>query len=247
MDRIAVISDIHGNIPAFDAVLQDISIREIDLIYCLGDIVGKGPQPIEAVEMVKRYCDKTVRGNWDENMAKDLPYPSFQWNRKILSDKDIHWLASLPFSIELRMSGRNIRLFHASPTSVHHRVQPWDEFEKRQGLFKNTEATGAFPNQAEPDVVGYGDIHNAFIQHFQGKTLFNTGALGNPLEINQASYAIMEGFIDSDELLPFSVQFVRVPYNYEETIRIAQEIGMPETDALAAELRFARYRGLKKD
>lgn len=69
MDKIAVISDIHGNIPALEAALKDISERQIKRIICLGDLVGKGPCPEKAIDIVKEQCETVILGNWDDLVA----------------------------------------------------------------------------------------------------------------------------------------------------------------------------------
>lgn len=64
MDQIALISDIHGNLPALELVLADIRARGIEQIYCLGDLVGKGPNPSEVVDICQEVCTGIVQGNW---------------------------------------------------------------------------------------------------------------------------------------------------------------------------------------
>lgn len=246
MDRIAIISDIHGNIPAFEAVLSDIRERGIKRIYCLGDMVGKGPHPEKAIDMVREFCELVVYGNWDDGMMKKPDHENALWHYNRLGEERIHYLRSLPFSIEFYMSGRYIRLFHASPYSVYKRVQPGAPIEDRLAMFDNTKMTGISEGDITPDVVGYGDIHNAYIQNFKGKTLFNVGSVGNPLEITQASYAILEGVYQSKEIRPFSIQLVRVPYDIELAILQAEEEKMPDLEPYKMELRTAVYRGAKK-
>jgi predicted phosphodiesterase len=142
------------------------------------------------------------------------------------------------------MSGRRIRLVHASPQSVYHRVQPWDESAKRLAMFDPlAEESGKVP--FAPEVVGYGDVHNAFIQHFQGKTLFNVGSVGNPLDITQASYCILEGQWGEEQLTPFSIQFVRVPYDIELAVKQAEEADVPSLAYYIRELRTGIYRGIQ--
>ena len=63
MDRIAIISDIHGNIPALEATLRDIQRRNIKRIFCLGDLVGKGPHSDQAVDICREVCEGIIRGN----------------------------------------------------------------------------------------------------------------------------------------------------------------------------------------
>lgn len=113
---------------------------------------------------------------------------------KQLSEEQNDYLRSLPFSIEFYMSGKLIRMFHASPRSLYERIQPHASREERISMFENSELTENIEGERKPDVVCYGDVHQAFVQNFRGKTLCNAGSVGNPLEITQASYLIFEGF-----------------------------------------------------
>jgi protein phosphatase len=142
-----------------------------------------------------------------------------------------------------KMSGRRIRLFHASQTSVHVRVHPTAPYETLLAMFSNTEFTGH--DQAEPDVVGYGDIHSAYVLalHRDAKTLFNAGSVGNPLDEPKATYAILEGVLNSEAVAPFAVQIVRLPYDIERAVEVATQMDMPELASYAVELRTAVYRG----
>lgn len=241
MNKIAVISDIHGNIPAFQAVLEDIRQRGVSAIYCLGDLIGKGPGGSEAVDLVQANCERVAQGNWDDFIGKETDNPALTWHQNQLGPDRLHYLGTLPFSIEFMMSGRYIRLFHASPRSLYERIQPWDSHESRLSLFAGSELC---KDSREAEVVGYGDIHNAYLQHLEGKTLFNTGSVGNPLDLTQASYVILEGEYGSREISPFSIQMIRVPYDIERAIQEAVDAEMPLLNEYVQELRTARYRGL---
>ncbi|MEK4936046.1 metallophosphatase family protein [Bacillus pseudomycoides] len=245
MDKIAVISDIHGNIPALEAVLEDIKLRGIERIICLGDLVGKGPHSSEAIEVIRKECEHVVMGNWDDFITRPSEFETLQWHQKQLSEEQLNYLRELPFSIEFIMSGKLIRMFHASPRSLYERVQPGAPSEQRISLFENSDLTENIEGEREPDVVCYGDIHQAYVQNFRGKTLCNVGSVGNPLEITQASYLIFEGVYGQKEAASFSIQLVRVPYDIELAIRLAREEEMPEIDAYIQELTTAKYRGLK--
>lgn len=97
-----------------------------------------------------------------------------------------------------------------------------------------------------PDVVGCGDIHGTYLQGDENRTLFNVGSVGNPLDATTASYAVLEGIVDSTAAAPFGIQFVRVPYDIEAEIAAATDLGMPELDEYAVELREGIYRGVHR-
>jgi predicted phosphodiesterase len=252
LDRIAVISDVHGNVTALRAVLADIEARGITRIFNLGDVVGKGPRGSQAIKLTRERCEVTVRGNWDAFIADQGSQfsESGQWTRDELSADDRAWLAARPSTFELVMSSHRVRLFHASQTSEFVRVYFRHSADDFRGMFTNTEFTGEFraggaEPGATPDVVGYGDIHRAYLKSRDGRTLFNVGATGNHLDAPSAPYVIIEGVTDSLEPAPFSVSFARVPYDLQAEIAIARQLGMPDADAYALELLEGVYRGQK--
>ncbi|MFD0698618.1 metallophosphoesterase family protein [Paenibacillus sp. GCM10027628] len=245
MEKIAIISDIHGNIPALDAVLRDIECRGIHRIICLGDIVGKGPGSAEAVDRIRTVCETVVQGNWDLGITYPQDQPTGSWHQQQLGEKRLAYLAQLPFSVDIRMSGKLIRCFHASAQSVFHRVKRKAPKAERMAMFENTEMTGTPADGRQPDIVGYGDIHLPYLitikntseEKFEGhinsgRVLFNVGSVGTPYDgIPQASYCILEGVTDSTVAGPagFSIQFVRVPYDIAQAVHLAYASEMPES------------------
>lgn len=242
MERIAIISDVHGNVTAFEAVLEDISARGIRRVFNLGDVAGKGPRGSECVRLSREHCAVTVRGNWDDFLPDKttLRDETTRWWHGELTDTDRAWLESLPLSHDLTVSGRSVRLFHASAESVYTRVHFQHSQAEFEGMFANTALTGA---GKEPTVVCYGDVHDAYLETRDGRTLINVGSVGNPLDEPTASYVILEGSPGDDASGLFGMQFVRVPYDIEAEIAVAEALGMPALEAYAIELRTAVYRG----
>lgn len=246
MGSIAVISDIHGNLTALEAVLDHIKARGIHTIFCLGDLVGKGPNSKKSIERIRETCEVVILGNWDDFIQKPVEMEEVKWHQDQLGLDDFAYLSTLPFHHDFYMSGKYVRLFHASAKSIYHRVVPMrDSYEEKLAMFENTEwikASGQIP-----DVVGYGDIHAALIEPiFPNKTLFNSGSVGNSLDLPQATYAILHGEYESMEPTPFSIEIVRIPYDVEKELLIAKDMGLPNLEAYAIELREAKYRGAVK-
>lgn len=243
MERIAVLSDVHGNMTAFDAVLRDIDARGIGTVLNLGDVAGKGPRGSAAVARSRERCALTVRGNWDDFLPRPESWqdPSVAWWHDELTAEDRAWLRELPLVHHLDLSGRRIRLLHASAASVHVRVHFHHTPEEFAGMFATTALTGDGP---APTMVGYGDVHDAYVETVEGRTLFNVGSVGNALDEPTAAYVVLEGEPGADVRAPFSLQVVRVPYDVEAEIAVARAAGMPEREAYAVELRTAVYRGL---
>lgn len=245
MEKIAIISDIHGNVPALETVLGDIRQRGIKRIFCLGDLVGKGPQPEKAVDMCQELCEVVIQGNHDDFMASGREHPALPfigWHRERLGKVRLDYLNALPNTHDFIMSGRKVRLYHASQIGVHHRIRMNASQEEHRAMFTNTDFTG---DGFTPDVVGYGDIHGVFYKTFiGGEILFNVGSVGNPLDEPRAAYAIMEGEYGNAEPGYFSVQMIRLPYDIDTAIQKAKEEGLPEEELQAweDELRTGRYR-----
>lgn len=243
-ERIALLSDIHGNLTALEAVLDDIDARGITTIYNLGDVAGKGPRGSAAVALSRERCALTVRGNWDDFLPVEDPTDddneARRWWHEELTADDRQWLRELPLTCDLVLSGRRIRLFHASADSIYTRVHFRHTTEQFDAMFAATELTGTGPT---PDVVGYGDIHDTYLKVSGPRTLLNVGSVGNPLDEPTAAYVILEG-APGAEAGPFGVQFVRVPYDIEAEIAVAAALDMPTTATYAIELRTAVYRGL---
>jgi diadenosine tetraphosphatase ApaH/serine/threonine PP2A family protein phosphatase len=183
-------------------------------------------------------------GNWDDflpNPDRDKDSESLRWWLKDLREDQGTWLLALPFCHDFVLSGRQIRLFHASATSVHRRVRFDHDEEEFLGMFENTEATG---NGPIPSVVGYADTHDPFYEVDRDRrTLFNTGSVGNSLGDTTPVYVILEGVPDSSDDAPFSIQFVRVPYDAAAELQIAKDLGMPELNGYEAEIIHGIYRG----
>lgn len=241
-ERIAIISDVHGNLTALETVLAHIREAGIERIFNLGDLVGKGPRSAEVVDRCREVCEVTVQGNWDAAISEgpDPEQPVRQWHRARLGQDRLAYLAALPGSFDFMLSGRRARIFHASQLSVHHRVHETGTREEHRAMFNNTLFTGY---GQEPQIVGYGDIHTAYARNFELRTLFNAGSVGNPLDIPLACYAVLEGTYGAEAPHPWSLHFVRLPYDIEGEIAAAGASGMPDLGHYASELRTAVYRG----
>lgn len=241
-EQIALISDVHGNLSALQAVLGDIDHRGIERILNLGDFVGKGPRGQQVADLCREVCDVNLRGNWEDFLPAAVPdYTAaamWWWRRELRADQH-EWLRTLPLSHDLVVSGRRIRLFHASAHDVHTKVHVGHTPAEFDAMFASTALTGDGPT---PTMVGYGDIHDAYLKVVKGRTLFNVGSVGNALDEPTPTYAILDGDVGSEAPGPFGLQFVRVPYDVEAEIQVAADRGMPGLSFWATELRTGVYR-----
>jgi protein phosphatase len=204
--------------------------------------VGKGPDSDKAVDVCRKECELTLKGNWDEAITSEIDSPVIRWHREKLGSERITYLENLPHILEFLLSGKKVRLFHASHISLQYRVHMNDPEEKHLAMFTNTAFTGY---TIEPDIVGYADIHRIFLKNYSQKILFNVGSVGNPMDQPLAAYMILEGDYGSRKTGAISMNMIRLPYDIELAIKQAREEGMPELADYENELRTAIYRGRK--
>ena len=262
MEKIAIISDIHGNIVALESVLDDIKKRGITKIFCLGDIVFKCNHPDLCVDRIKEMCEVVLLGNSDFAICKESAKNKNFWTRTVLGEERANYLANLPVSHDFYMSGHLIRLFHACPHNLvgvyNPMYQPEAELINKpiisspDSLFENTDFIGKNGSNKEPDIVCYGHIHTPFISRFKNKTLMNTGSVGIPVEMlnndvnlesnkfsTLASYIIIEGDYESLELSSISFQIVRLPYDVDKVIDDINNSDMPNKNMVIQTLKSA--------
>ena len=253
MERIAIISDIHGNVTALEAVLEDIKGRNVSKIICLGDLVVKGVNPDIVIDIIKEKCDVVIIGNCDEAVSNEKAKLNGNWTTKKIGEERRQYLQSLPISYEFYLSGQLVRLFHASPYSLQEIFNPMYlntekaysnvEIKNVERLFENTEYIGKKSTDPKPDIIGYGHIHTPNIYKYGNKTVFNVGSVGAPNEMQNkgiedktnsfstlASYSILEGNLDSKELGTIAITNIRVAYDIEKEIKFLKKSDMPNKE-----------------
>ena len=231
-----LISDIHANLPALEAVLADISKRSPAAIYHLGDVIGYGPWPNETVDLLQKSGIVGVSGNYDSTVAKgykhcgcrsetprdeELSHVSFDWTRKAVTPETKSFLNALPFRLDIRplgghVAGPKIMLFHATPVSnlVYVTEDRPDSF-----LSKMAHQAGARAG----DVICFGHTHKPWQRTVEGIHFVNTGSVGRPKDGDpRACYAL----IDLSAEAPV-IGFVRVEYDIERAAKGIEEMGLP--------------------
>lgn len=267
--RIAIISDIHGNLEALKSTIKDIKSKNVDKIYCLGDIISKGNHTHECIEIIKKECEIVLRGNCDRHFSGEIDREKIKerlkekakiefdrWDNlsKILTEEEKQYLNNLPYSHEFYLSGSLIRLFHASPEKDNIVVINQDFMEDKYKMFLPSEKT---ISQEVADVIVYGHIHHQYMDKLYNKTLVNTGSVGNSFclirnekkdssikEIRQAHYVILEGEYGEKEYSNSSIgiEFNKVPYNVEKEL----EDDAFEKDLFRYEVLNGTYRNMTK-
>ncbi|MDO4793435.1 MAG: metallophosphoesterase family protein [Filifactor alocis] len=247
LTEIAVFSDTHGNLPALKAVLEDIKKRRISEIYCLGDFVGKGPTVNETIDLCRTHCTRAVLGNWDDFLLysprDEMP---IRWYRNRISKENEAYLRSLPRVFDFYLSGKVVRLYHAHPFDVYKRLYKFDDPSHIEEMFDFSLKDEEFSIKKKADIAGYGDIHHAYLKDFGGRFLFNTGSLGNPLDSKDPSYVILRGELHDDRPSSYSLEFVRVPYDIEQTVADVRNTDMPSSEDYIFEIRTGKFRMLRK-
>lgn len=165
--KIAILSDVHGNLPAFEAVLNHIDKNNVDLIYNLGDLIGKGPSPKEVLELSMKRCDLSILGNWEDFLLySNIDENPIRYYRNMLDDTHINYLKSLPYGVEFYMSGRLFRVFHAHPFNIYTRVFKFSDLNLLSQMFMYNEHLNCYSNPVLSDVSIYGDIHFTYYVRF---------------------------------------------------------------------------------
>lgn len=262
MEKIAIISDVHANLTALEAVIKDIKSRKISRIMCLGDSITKCTRPVETIDMLRKECEVMLLGNCDYTICKPEAKNKKFWTRELIGEERANFIINLPVSHEFYLSGHLVRLFHASPYGLSNIFNPTfsnkgtsysaEEMENAMKLFSNTDFIGKTDADRIPDVVGYGHVHTPFIFRIKNKTVFNPGSVGNPVEMLNmdiedesnkystfASYIIIEGEYDSKELSSISYQLVRVPYDIEKEIKLLEESTIPNKKNIIQTIKSA--------
>ena len=263
MDIIAIISDIHGNLEALKSVLDDIKERNINRIFCLGDIIAKGTHQQECVDLVKEKCEVIIKANCDEYFTSDIDLstktPSeinrITWNKNKLDDETKKYLNNLPYCYEFYMSGRLVRLVHAHPEKIDKFAGNIDKIDRLYELF--LPSCNTISNE-KADVLIYGHIHTPYVQKIYNRMIINTGSVGNAIDVFRndekdgnvknttvANYLIISGNFDSkniDERI--SYELVSVPYDIDKELNDNND--NIEFESYKEEIKKGKYRDMTK-
>lgn len=218
---IAFISDIHGNLEALEAVLDNIKRHHADGIFCVGDIVGYGANPNECCNAIRDFEIPCVLGNHDFAAVTDEllgwfnPYArkALEWTRKNLTRENQMFLAELPRRLVLEVEGTKIGLVHGSP---------WDELFEYVRPTTSESVLKKFLKDVGCDVLVLGHTHIPFAKEVKTGIVFNPGSVGQPRDGNwMASYALFDPKHKK-------VRIRRVKYDVETAAMKIKEAGLPD-------------------
>jgi predicted phosphodiesterase len=243
--RIAVISDIHGNCVALDAVLDDIRQTGVDQIVCLGDAVQGGPQPVEVAAQLRELGCPVVMGNADNwlltGVANDAERISEErrvrldtvraWQLTRLTTSDLDFIRTFQPTLQIPLDdGRTLLCYHGSPQSFDHIILPQTPDDEVRGYLQPKEQM----------IYTGGHTHIQFIRHFGRTFHFNPGSVGVAYRHDQpddhfrldpwAEYALLSSTSGA-----LSLEFRRIGFDVQELISVYKASGRPFADSSIAD------------
>jgi predicted phosphodiesterase len=235
--KVALISDIHANLPALEAVLDDIEHRAgIDATYHLGDLVGYAPWPNETVALLESRRITGVAGNYDSTVAADykhcgckyedprqeaLSHLSYDWTRRHVSVDTKRVLGELPFRLDVRAggghaSGPTLILVHGTPTlnTVY-----WTEDRPNSFCLNMARLAGANGG----DIIAFGHTHKPWTRAVDGIHFVNTGSVGRPKDGDPRAGYVIATLSGTQS----SFDFVRVSYDIDRAVKGIEASDLP--------------------
>ena len=248
--KIAILSDIHGNTMALQAVLSDAKRQEATEYWLLGDIFLPGPGANDLVALLRDLpITATVRGNWDDCVLEALDgqygleapqevqlLRMTQYLMERMDTDQIAWLRSLPMVVKKEIDGLRFSLSHNLPNKNYGGdLLVGNDTDKFDQLL-----------DAETDVAVYGHVHKQLLRYgSQGQQIINPGTIGMPyfdwemLKNHRAQYAVIE--VENGELV--NILFRKVAYDYEAELELAKSKGLPFIEMYEELRREDNYQG----
>jgi diadenosine tetraphosphatase ApaH/serine/threonine PP2A family protein phosphatase len=219
---VAIISDVHANMEALDAVLDEVLGMEV---YFLGDLVDYGPEPNEVINTVRERGVKGLLGNhdWaaltgDTKLFNARAAMSLKWTARQLTDKSKEYLRGLPPELRISFADSEAYFTHASPDD---RLWEYVDPTTHSNLFEH------YLGKLGVQTIGLGHTHVPYVWSEEPGTVFNPGSVGQPRDgDNRASYATLS--FDGGGA---RVELRRVPYDYHATASKIIAAGLPESFA----------------
>ena len=227
-ERVAVITDIHANLPALQAALARIDDLGIDRIYCGGDLVGYGPHPDAVCALIAEREIPTIYGNYDHAIARDvedcgcayitprdreLGQRSVDWTLANTSADAKAFMRELPFDLRFSVGSTAVHLVHGSPRKVNEYL-----FEdKPASLYERLAAAES------ADVLVFGHTHKPWVRSHGGVLFVNCGAVGKPKDGDpRGAFAVLDA--GPDEV---KVSIERVAYDADAVASEVRAAGLP--------------------
>jgi putative phosphoesterase len=224
---VALIGDIHANLPALQAVLDHARQQKAEAIWNIGDLVGYGPFPNQVIKCLRMENAVSIIGNYDLKVLEikgkkkkwlkkrdPMKILAFRWAYKNLSKKSRKYLRSLPEQVHFEWAGKQILLTHASPASNEEALDSSTPEERLRELAK----------LAKANLIVFGHSHRPFVRQVDDVWFINTGSVGRPDDGDpRASYAMLKMSSGAIE-----VELFRVSYDVEKCVTAIQKKHLPE-------------------
>lgn len=246
--KIAIISDIHGNIDALNNVLNDIKKEDCNKIFCLGDIAMAGPQPKETIAKIKLLTEKDnfhiIQGNTDKMLSEfsfdiyneiiktsTVMASAYLADSQLLSEEEKNFLKNLPKQEEINLFGIKILLVHGSPRKNNENIYPNLSIKEVEEIIKDTNANLIFCGHTHMP-CGY--------QTNSEQTIVNVGSVGRPFsETPKACYVILD---INETNSTYTIKHKLIEYDVEHASNILRERKFEGSDKLAQMLIKATSR-----
>lgn len=221
---IAIISDVHGNLPAAEEVFKAAGDMKADTIHCLGDTVGYGPFPNECVDLVRERCAVILKGNHDSGLVGDTPLTDFnqyglsaiQWTRTAVTEENQEFLRGLPLMTEQN----GVTLAHSSPLNPDAWTYVLTMRAAQENFAAFTTRLCFIGHTHVPVIIGEDGSVNKYSTTL--RHIVNVGSVGQPRDGNaQAAFGMFNTTTQE-------FQMVRVPYDIQKVARAIREVGLPE-------------------
>ncbi|MCM1989339.1 metallophosphoesterase family protein [Oceanirhabdus seepicola] len=217
IEKVAFISDIHGNVEALKAVLEDMKNNGIDYdnVYCTGDIVGYGPRPNEVIEELRKHNITSIMGNHDEAVGffevtkekRNKLSNTLLWTVENIKEENKEFLKGLKKQLTIKVGEKNFLLTHGSSNSISEYIFENDIILQEEIASKLNE-----------DIIVFGHTHIPYFKKVRGKVFINAGSVGKPKGgDNRACYCVVEVYNE------IRVRFERVTYNIEKVVKEIEE------------------------
>jgi putative phosphoesterase len=229
VNRVAVITDIHGNLAALEASLAAIDAIGVEATFCGGDLVGYGPHPNEVCALIEELAIPTIYGNYDYAIAREredcgcayvtqhdreLGQQSVAWTLAHTNARSKDFMRALPFDLRFELGAQRVRLVHGSPRKVNEYL-----FEDKPAHTFERIAAGS-----DCDVLVFGHTHKPWIHAYGGVLFVNCGSVGKPKDGDpRAAFAVLE--LDQAGGVRASIE--RVPYDAQSVSREVLAAGLP--------------------
>jgi putative phosphoesterase len=237
--RIAILSDIHGNLVGLDACLADLAAQGgADVIVAAGDLCLDGPKPKKVLQRLSELNVRCLRGNTDRYVSDatlgdngGLEDSQVAWTRHELGEKWLAWLQDLPFALRIGEEDNQLLIVHANPKTDDEHVWPDADEATLERLIGDEKATA----------IAFGHLHIPYVRVWRGKMLINVSSAGLPKDgDSRAGYAIV-----TEREGGWQVKHRRVAFDVKKVATQLADCGIPGSDELIATLRRHRYKRLK--